>query len=357
MRAGHLLLLTALAACLLVLPAAPAGAATPREFFGVMLDGPGLSPLLDIGKETRLMASTGAGSVRVAFYWRDMQPDAAAPIDFSVTDRVVAAAARSGLRVFPVVVRAPPWATGGDEREGAVPIDPSTYASFVGEAVRRYGRGGTFWSTAGVPVRPVRAWQVWNEPDQGRYWQGNPWPSTYVKLLRAARPAIKAADPQAQVVLAGLTNKSWEDLKALYHDGARKLFDVAAIHPFSRRPSNVLKIVRLARAAMKSEGDGRKPIVLSEISWSSGKGKSTLNYGWETSERGQADRIRQILPLLTEWRRRLRIQSLYWYTWLSPAEGQRESFSYSGLRRMSAKGKPISKPALKAFKEVVKKLR
>jgi polysaccharide biosynthesis protein PslG len=356
MRAGHKLLLTALAALLLVLPAAPAGAATPREFFGVMLDGPGLDPGLDIAKETRLMASTGAGSVRVAFYWRQMQPEAGGPIDFAETDRVVAAAARAGLRVFPTVVRAPAWAAGGDDQEGAVPTDPKTYATFIGQVVRRYGRGGSFWASAGVPVRPAVSWQVWNEPDQGRYWQGDPWPRTYVKLLRAARPAIKAADPQAQVVMAGVTNKSWEDLQALYREGARKLFDAAAVHPFSRRPSNVLKIVRLCRSVMNRSGDARKPLVLSEISWSSGKGKSTFNYGWETSEDGQAQRIRQILPMLARERLRLRIQSVYWYTWLSPPEGDDESFSYAGLRRLKD-GKPISKPALKAFKAAVKKLR
>ena len=345
-------LLTALAALVL---AAPAGAATPREFFGVMVDGPALGPDVNLRSETRLMASSGVGSVRAAFYWRDMQP-VEGPIDFTETDRLVGEAARAGLRVFPTVVRAPVWAAGGDDREGAVPVDPSTYAAFFAEVVKRYGRGGTFWASAGVPVRPIVSWQVWNEPDIGRYWQGDPWPETYVKLLRAARPAIKAVDPRAQVVAAGLTNRSWEDLQKLYDAGARGLFDAAAIHPFSRRPSNVMKIVRLARGAMRREGDRRVPLVLTELSWSSGKGQSTFNYGWETTERGQADRIREILPMLASVRRRLGLQGVYWYTWLSPPVGDDESFSYAGLRRMR-KGKPVSKPALYAFRNAVRKLR
>ena len=344
-----------LAALLALALAASAQAAAPREFFGVMVDGPALGPDVDLGAESRLMARSGVGTQRVAFYWRAMQPAEDGPIDFSETDRIVGAAARSGLRVFPTVVRAPAWAAGGDDHEGAVPTDPSTYAAFAAELVRRYGRGGSFWSGGGR-VLPIVSWQVWNEPDIGRYWQGRPWPKTYVSLLRAAGPAIKAVDPAAQVVAAGLTNESWKDLKRLYDAGARGLFDAAAIHPFSRRPSNVMKIVRLARGVMRKAGDARRPLVLSEISWSSGKGRSTFNYGWETSERGQASRIRQILPKLAGARRKLGLQAIYWYTWLSPPVGDDESFSYAGLRRMR-RGKPVSKPALRAFSATVRKLR
>ncbi len=355
MRSGLRLCLAALFAALAL--AAPAAAATPREFFGVMLDGPALRPDIDLTSESRLMAASGTGTVRVAFYWRQMQPDPGQPIDFSETDRIVGAAAQARLRVFPTIVRAPTWATGGDGHEGAVPVDPSTYASFAAEVARRYGRGGTFWSLGLVPVRPVLSYQVWNEPDIGRYWQGDPWPSTYVRLLRAAYPAIKAVDPRAQVVAAGLTNESWNDLRSLYQAGARKWMDAAAIHPFSRRPSNVMKIIQLARGVMRRARDGSKPLVLSELSWSSGKGRSTFNYGWETTERGQAQRIRQILPMLARARRRLRIQTVYWYTWLSPQLGDDESFSYAGLRRLSRDGKPVSKPALRAFRATVRRLR
>ena len=337
--------------------AAPAAAKTPRGFFGVMFDGPALAPETDLVAEARLARRNGFGSMRVAFYWRHMQPEEGDPVDFSETDRIVGAAAQAGMRVFPTIVRAPAWATGGDDHEGAVPLDPSTYAAFVTEVVRRYGRGGTFWAYGLVPVRPIVSYQVWNEPDIGRYWQGEPWAPTYVRLLRPAARAIKAVDPRAQVVAAGLTNESWEDLRLLYKAGGRRHFDAAAIHPFSRRPSNVLKIVRLARGVMRRAGDRRKPLVLSEVSWSSGKGRSTFNYGWETTERGQAKRIRQILPRLARQRRRLRIQSLYWYTWLSPQLGDDESFSYAGLRRLTEEGTPISKPALRAFRATVRRLR
>jgi hypothetical protein len=157
-------------------------------------------------------------------------------------------------------------------------------------------------------------------------------------------------------VAAGLTNKSWEDLGRLYAAGGRGLFDAAAIHPFSARVSNVIKIVRLSREEMRRRGDARVPLLLTEVSWSSGKGRSSFNYGWETSEAGQAAKVRQALTALAAARTKLRIGAVYWYTWLSPDVGDDESFSYSGLRRLRG-GRAVSKPAYGAFKQTVKRLR
>ena len=355
MSMGHRLLAAALAAAFALCLAAPAGAALPRDFFGVMLDGPALGDDVDLGSETRLMSSSGVRSVRVAFYWWSMQPEPG-PIDFTESDRIVAEAARAGLNVLPVVLGTPGWAVGPGQPAAAPPADPQTYADFVGRLVRRYGRRGTFWATAGVPVRPVRAWQIWNEPHIELYWSAEPWAPGYVSLLRAAHDEIKGIDRRARVVAAGLTNESWANLALLYDAGGRRYFDAAALHPFSERPRDVMRIVRLARSVMRKEGDGRKPLLLTEVSWSSGEGLSTQNHGWETTEAGQAKRLRQILKRIARARRKLRIRAAFWYTWLSPPIGQAQSFDYSGLRRMDG-GSPVSKPALDALRSTIRKLR
>ena len=352
------ILVAALLACLIVLPSVPASAGVPASFYGVMGDGPLLDGDLDLGREAKLMRASGAGTLRIAVYWRSMQDSANAPVDFTRTDRIVEAAANAGLDMLPVLVRAPSWATGGDTREGAVPDDPQTDANFCTAMVQRYGPTGSFWAEhPSVARRPVRRWQLWNEPDIPRYWVGKPWAASYVNLLRPASAAVHAADPTAQVVSAGLTNKSWQDLGELYKAGAGPLFDAAAIHPFSRRVDNVVKIVKLARRTMAQAGDARKTLMLTEVSWSSGKGKSTFNYGWETTEKGQATKIRQALPALTKVRTKYKLGGIWWYTWLSPKLGDDESFSYSGLRRVAKSGKPVSKPALRAFSSTVKRLR
>jgi hypothetical protein len=321
-----------------------------------MADGPLTHGEASISHETKLMRGAGVGTIRAAFYWRELQPTFGQPPDFSSSDRLVGEAADNGIAVLPVLVRAPAWATGGDTREGAVP-DPAAYAAFTAAAVQRYGPKGTFWAERrGARKQPIRHWQVWNEPDIDRYWNGTPWAPTYVTLLRAARAAIKGVDPNAKIVAAGLTNKSWEDLGLLYDAGARGLFDAAAIHPFSRRVENVVKIVDLARKEMRRRGDAKVPLMLTEVSWSSGKGRSSFNYGWETTESGQATKVRQALTALAGARKRLRIGGVWWYTWLSPAVGDDESFNYAGLRRLRG-GKAVNKPAYREFKRTVKRLR
>jgi hypothetical protein len=174
--------------------------------------------------------------------------------------------------------------------------------------------------------------------------------------VRAAHGALRRADAGAQVVLAGLTNRSWIDLRAVYAAGGRRWFDVAAAHPFSARVANVVKIVGLVRREMRRAGDARKPLLVTETSWSSGAGRSTLNYGWETTEAGQAARVRAALSALARTRLRYRLAGVYWYTWLSPAPGAADSFAYSGLRRLDAAGRPVTKPALRAFRTVARRL-
>jgi arabinogalactan endo-1,4-beta-galactosidase len=337
--------------------AAPAGAAVPREWFGVMGDGPLLRDArVDLDAETRLMAASGVGSVRVALYWSDMERSPG-QMDWAATDRIVGSAARAGIRVLPTVVRTPDWAAVSPGSEGTPPRNNEDYARFLRATVARYGNRGVFWAEhPELRALPPRMWQVWNEPDIGRYWTAKPWVTTYLRLLKAGRQAIKSVDPGAKIVLGGLTNYSWEELRDIYRAGGRKLFDVAAIHPFSRRPQNVLKIVKLARRAMIRGGDRRKPLLLTEVSWSSGQGRSNANYGWETTEAGQAQRIRQAIPLLARNRKKLGIAGFHWFTWLSPPLGSIQSFDYAGLRRMDG-ATPVSKPALSAYSSVSRKLR
>jgi hypothetical protein len=360
----------------LVALGAPGGAvaAVPHSFFGVMADGPLLGGAVDLGAQTAAMRETGVGSMRVAVYWSDAQPYASAtavpadqrarfvdaegvPTDFTTIDAVVAASAAAGLDVLPVVLRTPAWAA-ADPRQGASsPRTPVPYARFLTALVHRYGPGGAFW--AGRPdlsPRPIRRWQVWNEPDIRKYWSRQPFAASYVRLLRAAHRAIHAADPGARVLLAGLTNRSWIDLRRVYEAGGRGAFDIAAAHPFSRRLANVVKIVALVRREMRRHGDRRTPLALTELSWSSGAGHSKLNYGWETTEQGQAQRIRAALPRLAALRGPLRLDVVYWYTWLSRPIGGRDSFDYSGLRRLDPNGAIVDKPALAAFRATVRGL-
>ena len=187
---------------------------------------------------------------------------------------------------------------------------------------------------------PVRDWEIWNEPNLAVYWTQQPFMRPYARLLNAAYAAIKGADGGATVVMAGLANFSWRDLARLYRSaGVRLRFDAAAAHPFSGRPSNAVKIVRLNREVLDRHGAARKPLWLTELTWSSAKGRKTpITKDWETTEAGQAQRLRQAYTLFVKARRSLRLQRIYWYTWVTSDRDSVNSFDYSGLRTLLPDG-------------------
>jgi hypothetical protein len=374
------LMLAALIA-LAAAPAASAAARVPYPFVGIAAGGSVFEPSVQLEREYDLMARSGAQSVRAVFHWGasqpygswDAVPDAerprfrdedGVPTDWSFIDRQVAAAARRRMTILPVVEIAPPWAARHPGQDNSPPRSADEFARFARASARRYGPGGSFWSEhQELPARPVREWQLWNEPSLTRYWSDRPWEADYVALVRTARAAVREVDGGARIVLAGFPNESWESLEAVYESGGRGAFDVVAVHPFTARVAGVATIVRLNRRVMRRRGDGRKPIMVTETSWSStlGRGKPFANERsnppWQTTERGQAVKVRRVFRLLARERRRLRIERVYWFTWISNDRHAGDAFDYSGLRRLTADGRLRTKPALRAYTSVARALR
>jgi hypothetical protein len=221
--------------------------------------------------------------------------------------------------------------------------------------VRRYGPAGSLWAERPVlPRVPIRDWQIWNEPNLTRYWTSQPFAKPYVKLLRASRRALRAADPGSRTILAGLPNESWIALRKVYKAGGRGTFDAVALHPYTGRPRNVIKLIEFARREMRRFHDGRKPVWLTELSWPASQGKTEGAPGFVTTEKGQAARLKLALSLLAKARKRLKIQRVVWYTWLS-REGSRNSFDWSGLRRERG-GRLLSARSLSVFRSAAKRL-
>jgi hypothetical protein len=128
----------------------------------------------------------------------------------------------------------------------------------------------------------------------------------------------------------------------VYAAGGRGLFDLAAAHPFSARVSNVVKIVGLVRREMRGAVDARTPLLVTEMSWSSGAGRSTLNSGWETTEAGQAARAGSPALLVHAAVARGRVGGLVSAT--------------AACGAWTPPGDPVGKPALGAFRAVARRL-
>lgn len=329
----------------------------PRGWLGVVVDGPLNDPAYaGASGEWDRMAASGVEAVRVAFYWRSIQPSSGTELDFTVKDQLVLEAAKRGLTILPVLQGTPEWASSMPGDLAAPPRDNNDFARLLSALVTRYGPNGSLWAEhPEVSRQPIRAWQIWNEPNLTRYWNVAPWAPSYVQLLKVAHKALKTADPGSKTVLAGLPNESWKAMQAIYDAGARGSFDIATLHPYTGKPKNVIRIVKIVRRVMERNKDGKLPVWVTELSWPAGVGHTKQEGDFSTTDSGQATRLKSGIQLLANERKRLKIERVYWYTWLS-VEGITDSaFDYSGLRRFR-NGTVIDAPVLKIFQSAARRL-
>lgn len=247
----------------------------------------------DINRTLDLMRQTGVSTVRIMVPWAFVQP-APDRWDWGVVDTMVDGAQARGIAVLAAVNSTPVWAA----PPGPVPYsarpDSAAYAEFASMVASRY-RGR------------ISAYEVWNEPNSVLFWTPNPDPAAYTEMLKAAYPRIKAADPSATVVGAGLapvfsfgalTMSPAEFMKGMYAAGAKGNFDAMAYHPYlytlkfsegGGQPESPLSQVTAMYQVMADNGDGGKAIWCTE-------------YGEPTSVVDEATQADYIRDLIAKWR-------------------------------------------------------
>lgn len=330
--------------------AAPAAAAAPSGFYGVTYDGE-IREAKPAAQNVawRAMRPSGVGSVRTVFSWSRAQGARGGAFDFAHTDATVRRAASRGLSLLPVVQETPLWARA--KISNWWPEDPADLAKYVRALIARYGPQGNFWSeNPELPKRPLRHWQFYNEPALSK---------RYGPVLKAAYRAVKRNDRGAKVVLAGLTGTPhgtpWDVLRFQYRKGGIKgFFDIAAIHMYTGKPENVIEGVRLFRKVMRSHGDGRKPIWLTEFGITASKGRTEAPRSQRTlrtTDRGMARFLRTAYRSLARGRRAVGLARAYWYTWASSYQRGASIFRFTGLYRFTD-GELEPKPALAAYRDV-----
>ncbi len=202
---------------------APAPVPVPASgpAFGVQFHGM-WSSYDDAGRERVLSAfqAHGVQAVRIDLSWAMLQPTSGTSYDrwgVGFADDVLARVRAHGLTPIVTLWLTPAWANGG-RGERALPTDPTTYARAAAWAADRW-RG------------QVAGWEVWNEPNSPAFLVGAD-PAAYARLLAAAYPAIKAADPSADVVFGGTEYVDGAWIAAAMAAGAARSFDVMGVHPY-----------------------------------------------------------------------------------------------------------------------------
>ena len=228
--------------------------------------------LADQDRTAEGLADLGARWVRMDASWYRAEPVSGRYDERFLGEvaRAISLARGAGSKVILMVNESPPWASlSGDKN--APPTDPADYASYLRFVATRF-------------AGQVDAWEIWNEPNIPRFWSTGPDAAEYARLLRAAYPAVKAGDPAAKVLFAGVAFNDYDFLERAYaaDPDLGRFFDVMATHPYTyggAPPEEIYRRLdngrvhpgsfsgyREVRASMQQHGDD-KPIWFTEFGW------------------------------------------------------------------------------------------
>ena len=166
--------------------------------------------------------------VKQTFAWRDLEPKPGV-WDWSEADRILGEVERRGLRLIARLGHVPFRARNADHllAKDAPPADLKPWRTYCAAVAERY-RG------------KIAAYQIWNEPNLSREWgDQRPDPAAYVELLAACSEGIRARDPDAILISAGLAPTGNHDdlalpddifLDHMYRNDFQQHIDVVGVH-------------------------------------------------------------------------------------------------------------------------------
>jgi hypothetical protein len=238
-----------------------------NRYFGAMFD-PGPLPDIERDQEVELgfqwLKDAGVKFVRKTYRWQYLEPEPNSlnPEIMEMEDRYVKLAATNDISILACIQSVPKWASSFPDKtdyETYIPADWDTYVNFVRKLVRRYK-----WH--------IRHWQVGNETNLGslKSVEGQSGIVTvplYIKLCRKTYETIKAEQPEAVVVMGGLSE--WEGmpyLKALFEQGVTDYVDVIGYHPYASTVEQTISKIDAVLALM-GEFDVKEPLWIDEIHW------------------------------------------------------------------------------------------
>ncbi len=192
-------------------------------------------------------------------------------------DNIVELADEQGIEIIARLSNPPSWSRVlPDEAIGALapPDDFADFADFATLVAERYGDS-------------IRYYQIWNEPNGNDEWGlQDVDPEAYSELLCHAYARIRTADPDAVILAGALTptlamdGRNMNDLvylQRMYNAGAGTCFDIMSAQGYGlwsgaadqRLKPTVVNFPHhlLLRDLMVQNGDGYKPIWISEMGW------------------------------------------------------------------------------------------
>ena len=349
-------------------PVSPPSGSVPTRSTGF---GYGIQAHQDTARVVQAINDMGFGWLKQQVRWAQVE-GSKGQYGWSGLDNLADTARAGGVKVLFSVVVAPGWSRPGKSGDGP-PDNYQDFASFMG-AMAAHFRGR------------VQAYEIWNEQNLKREWEGSPLSaSDYVRLLRGAYQAIKAADPSAIVVSGALTPTGINDgnwaiddrtyLQQMYNAGLRYYCDAVGAHPsgyanppdvyytggdfdpkrgYDDHPSFFFQntMVDYYRI-MAANGDGAKRIWATEFGWPTVSGMGVgASQGYEfandINEQQQADYIVRAYTWSRSWGHAGTM--FLWNLNFWPASGAQDEKAKYGIVR----GDWSPRPAYTALKNMAK---
>jgi hypothetical protein len=336
----------------------PQGVHLPKTFFGLVAVHAFGSEGAARAAHMRQIGLTGARTLRQVFDWSAIER-VPGVYNLDVYDQYVADAAAHGFSILPVLFDPPAFRSSrpatGAERGYYPPRSNAEFGGFAAMLVRRYGPDGSFWALhPSVPPRPIRAWQVWNEPHLDVFWPTGPDPAAYTRMLQVVGAAIKGADPGAEVVPAAISESNLgipllTYIQGMYNAGAKGSFDSIAVNPYAQAADQVYESLLGVRRLADRNGDPDVPIRVTELGWATGGPPSPFRVSLDD----QARLIEGTWAALVRKRSELRLSGLIYFSWRDLAPYIPPYQDYFGLHTglLDVNGQP--KPGVYAFAHVV----
>jgi polysaccharide biosynthesis protein PslG len=278
-------------------------------------------------------------AIRVDANWDYVQHGGPRSFDWHVYDTLVSNIRAAGLSIDFIINGSATWASASGV-DTAAPTNPTQFAAWGAAVAKRYGGGGT------------TTYEIWNEPNNARFWSTGPNPALYTQDLIAAYKAIKAVRPRQMVISGGLAPEANDGtninpvtfLQAIYADGGKNYFDAVGYHPYSYPAlpstletwsgfSQLSATSPSIRSVMAANGDGAKQVWFTEVGWPSNVPSTTGVPGLTA----QADALRQVVRFAeaNRW-----VGPVYWYSYQDEGVRTTDVEDNFGLRTSVGAAKP-----------------
>lgn len=218
----------------------------------------------DVGQMVSYLQILGVGWVKTQLSWKLFEPEPGRSDEFlwGELDQLVEQSHSAGLNILISVAKAPEWSRPTTEMDGP-PADFALFEQFMNKVASRY-------------AGKVLAYELWNEPNLQREWNGLPLSATqFVALVKAGAAGVRAADPAAVVISGAPAPTGINDGVSAIDDrvyfqemltaGVADVVDGLGFHPYS------------AANAPDSQLDNPDPLVSTHNNHPSFYFRNTLN--------------------------------------------------------------------------------